>query len=479
MTISQDSELKSSGFDGDYEGFGAADKLLLSADTPGQHPFQLAVFSWSVLNLGIALGYNCGVLNGALVRIKDEMSMTTWQTSMIMSATPLMFIFAAPLAGAFADAYGRKVAMMITCCALSAGPCAMALVSHMWQLIVTRLVVGFGIGMGVVILSTYVAELAPSKFRGQLLTLSEVFQYVGMLLGYMLDYLLAGIHNDWRWMLGIGAIPSGLCLLGVLTPAVPESPRWLFMQGHTTKAKEVLANFLSAAEAKSTYSSMMCQSLESSDTSWRHFFATCKEKGRRRALLTSICLGIANTSCGSLVMGYYYSTVLSHTMSEQGAFMATFVMGVVRLVSGGYTILVLEKVGRRPMILISTMIQALASAWFACSFVWDLGWFAQSAGVSLFMAGYCMGLGPLTLVFISEVLSTEVRAKGVGFSLFFSRIAGFSSTLLFPILLDIFGYSMVFLLQAVVGLIFFMVLSRFIVETNGMRLEEMEKLFQD
>jgi len=398
---------------------------------------------------------------------------------LMVTMTPLFIMVGAPLGGVVADAFGRRLSLMATCLFLSIGPICMAFAPGMWMLIASRAIVGLGIGMGYVIVSMYITEIAPSEMRGRLTTLQEVFLNIGMLFGYAMNYFLLGIPDDWRWMLGIGSVLPTLLMVGLMLPQIPESPRWLYMQGRSVEARAVLERFLSVAEVRDVLDAMEQdkQAKGTSFVTWSQLICT-NSRAIRRMLLASISVAVAQTACGYLAVGYYSSIILKETMSEKAAFLATIVMGVVKLCVVLIVVATLESTGRRRMLLLSTSITAVACVWIACSFWLSWGWLAQAAGFSFFMAGFSLGQGPLTFVYCSELFTTDLRAKGMGISLFFSRIAGVISALCFPLLVESSGVTLTFFLQAAINVLVLGILWVFMVETHGRSLEDMGKLFQ-
>lgn len=429
----------------------------------------------SFLCLGvIAEGYDIGVLNGALVLIKEEMRSTTLEIALMVSATPLFVMLGAPLGGVFADVVGRKRALLATCAFLCVGPLLMACAMQMWMLIASRAIVGFGIGMGIVIVSMYISEVSPMVMRGRLTTMESLFLDIGILFGYTVNYLFLGFENDWRLMLGLGALLPLALMAGLLFPQVPESPRWLWMQGRADEAREVLSLFAPPGEAAPWEAEATGQSF----ATWGELLCS-GNKSTRRMLLASLTVAFAQTACGFLFVGYYSSEIMKTTMSERTAFLATIVMGVIKMLVVLLVMAVLEDVGRRPMVLLSTSVTLFSCVWIACAFLLSWGWLAQAAGFSLFMAGYSLGQGPITFVYCSEVFTTDLRAKGMGLSIFASRIVGVLTTLVLPLLVAGVGVVTTFSVLAAINALFLGVLYVFMVETHGCALEEMGKLFGD
>lgn len=352
----------------------------------------------------------------------------------------------------------------------------MAFAASMTVLIVVRCLVGAGIGMGFICVSMYIAEIAPSSMRGGLMACEEVALNVGWLLGYTANLLLAGVADDWRWMLGLGCVFPVSLALGLLCIDVPESPRWLLAHGRSAEAETVAARYLTQAEVQRLLTSPQSQSGGTPTAGWSQVLCSWGDPPMRKAFSAALAVACAQTACGSLSVSYYSTTVLKETMSEQYALYATFLMGVVKMAVCLLVVFYLESFGRRPMLLASTAVTALACACIAYAFENSLDGFMKSAGFWLFMAGYSIGQGPLTFVYLSETFGTEVRAKGMGLSLFCSRSIGCVSTLFFPSLVESLGAAAVFELQTVVNVVFLFILYALASETHGRSLEDADMM---
>lgn len=442
--------------------------------------YRVVLFTCFLCLVVVAEGYDIGVLNGAAVRMQDELGLSTWQISGVVTTTPLLVMFGTLFGGALADSFGRRGALGVCCSLLTGGPCFMSMASSALTLMAARAIVGVGIGMGYVVVSMYIAEVAPAEMRGRLTTLEEVFLNIGMLLGYLANFSLYGIPNDWRWMLALGAVLPLLVLSFILCPGMPESPRWLFLRGRTEEAEKVLSFFVGKTECKRDLLAMEEQKKSGEGEkfiTWQELFSSLKDHQTRQMILAGVTVGCGQTACGYLAIAYYSSAVLKTTMSERAAFMATVVMGVVKLLVVLVALLVLERAGRRPMLFVSTVISGLACVWLAVVFTIDASNFSRALGFALYMAGFSLGLGPICFVYVSEVFPTLLRAKGMALVLFLSRIIGAASTFLFPVTIQAIGVSASFWILSAVNAILAVCIGAFVVETQGRTLEDVGKLF--
>lgn len=466
----------------DHGNYGTASGPLATepASSENVHNIRVILFTCFLCLVVVAEGYDLGVLNGAMVRMKDDLGISMFQISLVVTATPLFVMPGAVVGGAMADEFGRRCALRVCCILLALGPVGTAMSSSVSLLFSTRAIVGFGIGMGFVIVSMYIAELSPMAMRGRLTTLEEVFLNIGIVTGYMMNWLLLGIENDWRWMLALGSALPLIVLIAVCLPQMPESPRWLVSKGYNAEAEKVLTYFVSKEEVERDMQAMGAQLQQDQEfVTWKEVLCSWHDIKIRRMLIAGIVVAVAQMGCGYLPISYYSSTVLKATMSERAAFMATTVMGIVKLLVTLVTLAVLERVGRRPMLLASASVCGLACAWLGVAFSTNAGGFIQAFGFALFAAGFSLGLGPITFVYVSEAFVTRWRAKAMAFSLFVSRVVGATSTMVFPSLIAGIGVSACFWIMAVINVLLVGLMSLFVFETHGRSLERMEDLYEE
>jgi len=409
------------------QGYGATleEKTIAPSDDDAAenrpHYQRAILFACFLCLVVVGEGYDVGVMNGAAVRMKDELRLSTWSISLVIMMTPLCFMPGSLAGGAAADSFGRRGALMVCCVMLVLGPLGMALSTSMLQLLVTRAFVGFGIGMGFVVVSMYIAEVSPMALRGRLTAMEDVFLNAGILSGYVMSWCVLGVQNDWRWMLACGSVIPCIVLIILSVVDIPESPRWLLMNGHAEEAEVVLTKFVGSEEAQQVIRAMAKQADSSNEVfvTWQHVLSGWHDKQIRSMLLAGITVACGQMLCGYLPMIFYSSMVLHTAMSEQAAFIGTMVMGFMKLLVVVIVVMVLERVGRRLMLLSSACVCGLACTWLAVAFASDAGRVALIFGFALFMAGFSLGLGPVAFVYVSEVFTTKWRAKGMATAFFF------------------------------------------------------------
>src|SRR5699024_3651467 len=182
-------------------------------------------------------GYDTGIISGALLFIRDDFDLSAFQQGVVTSSLLVGAVFGSLYGGWLSDRYGRRTVVLIAAVIFGVGALMAGLAPNYPVLVAARVVLGLGVGTASLLVPLYIAELAPPKARGALVSLTSLMTTTGILLSYMVAYGFADMAG-WRWMLGIGLIPS--VVLGVGMLVLPETPRWLLIRGRDREARDVL-----------------------------------------------------------------------------------------------------------------------------------------------------------------------------------------------------------------------------------------------
>lgn len=423
---------------------------------------------------GLAEGYDIGCLSGALVLLRRDLQLSSQQTGGLVGVFYFAMAFGAPLGGMLADVLGRKTAMAFTYITLSVGSLIMALAQELLQLLVGRVILGLAVGAGFSIVTTYITEVAPKNHRARYVGLEDLFLVIGIVLGNFFNYALVGLPNDWRLMLGLGAIAPvfALCML----PMIPESPRWLMLHGNTALAEETLRAIVGKEEANRMVEEWGTQT--PAVASWSDVLLP-RSKWRQRALVAGVCVQIFAMLSGVSVIVAYMGTMFSLEVSDDKAFLLSTAIAGSRLVALACSIFCLvDVVGRKPVLLVSIGGIALSLAFLAYLYHAEAAVIPfKFAAVALFNISFSLGMGPVPFIYTAEVFDNDVRSKSVAFANFLARSVAGILTLLFPYAREAIGFATIFLVLAcvnVAGMFFFVF---YVPETRAMSLEEMHKIF--
>jgi len=442
-------------------------------------PASASLHAWCARGVAsvtaLAEGYDIGSISGVAVLLRRDLGLTSQQVGEVIGILNFAMIAGAPLGGWLADAVGRKKALGATYVALIAGSIVMALATSFELVLLGRLVLGIAIGAGFSIVTAYITEVSPKSHRGAFVGLEDLFLVAGISVGYAFNYLLDGIPYDWRWMVGIGAIPPALAFALLFLPQVLESPRWQMLQGDCVNAEQGLALLVGQEEA----TKMLAEwGQQAPPCSWAEVLCP-RGAWRQKAILAGIGITVMSLLSGINTMTVYIGTILAGELPANQVFLLSTLIGTCRICMLLLAVFVLlDGWGRKPVMLVSftgmSIFMCLLSYFYSAQVPAMPMKFVAILAYNLV---YSVGLGPASFVYASEILPTEVRSKAFSLGTMLSRlIAGFL-TLAFPQVKDDCGLHCIFAFFAITNTIGLLVVARFAPETNGTSLEEMHRLF--
>ncbi|XAR72830.1 hypothetical protein NMG60_11019603 [Bertholletia excelsa] len=450
----------------------------------------------------ILLGYDGGVMSGAGIFIQDDLKLSDVQLEVLMGIMNLYSLVGAAVAGRTSDWVGRRYTIVIAAVFFFVGAILMGLAPNYAFLMVGRFVAGVGMGYALMIAPVYTAELSPASYRGFLTSFPEVFINTGVLLGYVSNYALSNLRLSlgWRVMLGIGAIPSVLLALGILV--MPESPRWLVMQGRLGEAKRVLyktsdsreeaelrlADIKEAAGIPPECNDEIVQVTRRShgEGVWRELFLH-PTPTVRHILLAGVGIHFFQQASGVDAAVLYSPKIFERAgiESKSHKLLATIAVGFSKTIFILISTFLLDRVGRRPLLLSSVagMIVSLATLATCLTIIdqtnknlrWAVG--LSIASVLSFVGSFSSGLGPIAWVYSSEIFPLRLRAQGTSMGVAMNRVMSGVVTMTFLSLekaITIGGAFFLYMGIAIVSWLFFYTLFP---ETQGRTLEEMQVLF--
>ncbi|KAJ9183962.1 hypothetical protein P3X46_007754 [Hevea brasiliensis] len=450
--------------------------------------------------ISILLGYDIGVMSGAVLFIKENLKITSTQVEILVGILNVCSLIGSLASGKTTDYLGRRYTIVLAAAAFLIGALVMGLAPSFPFLMAGRVIAGIGVGYALMIAPVYAAEVSPAMTRGFLTSLPEVFIVFGILLGYIINYALSGLpqHVNWRLMLGLAGIPSLFIGFGVL--AMPESPRWLVMKGRLGEAKRVLIKVSDSAEEAEVRLVEITQAASSgsghggSSTSSWHGQGVWKElllrpsPPVRRMLIAAIGINFFMQASGNDAVIYYCPEVFKAAgiHSKKMLFGVNVIMGFAKTFFVLASALYLDRFGRRPLLLlgssgmaISLVVLGLGSKFLEHSTskpVWAI--VMCIVAVCGFVSFFSIGLGPITWVYSSEIFPLRLRAQGSGLAISVNRLVSGVLSMTFLTIAEKITFGGVFFVLAgimVIGTVFFYV---FMPETKGKTLEEIGALFE-
>ncbi|CAI9774798.1 unnamed protein product [Fraxinus pennsylvanica] len=451
----------------------------------------------------ILLGYDTGVMSGAILYIKKDLRVSDVQIEILVGTINLYALVGAAVAGRTSDWIGRRYTIVFAAAIFFAGAFLMGFATNYSFLMVGRFVAGIGVGYALMIAPVYAAEVAPASSRGFLTSFPEVFINAGVLLGYVSNYAFSNFSTNlgWRLMLGVGAIPSIFLAVGVL--AMPESPRWLVMQGRLGDAKKVLDKTSDSLEESQLRLADIKEAaglpLDCNDDVvvvpkrshgedvWKEMFLH-PSRTVQHILLVGIGIHFFQQASGIDAVVLYSPKIYEKAgiKNDNHKLLATIAVGVSKTVFILVTTFLVDKIGRRVLLLTSCggMIISLLGLAIGLTIIdhspnQKITW---AIALCILMTLSCvaffsMGMGPIAWVYSSEIFPLRLRAQGCGLGVAMNRLV--SGVLLMSFIslykrITIGGAFFLFAGIAIMAWIFFFTL---LPETQGRTLEDMEVLF--
>ncbi|XP_038887477.1 polyol transporter 5-like [Benincasa hispida] len=476
--------------------------LIESFDKPKTNRFSFLCAIVASM-CAVLLGYDIGVMSGAAIYIQEDFQISDVEVEILVGIISLYATIGAAAAGKTSDSIGRRYTMALSAGFFFVGAILMGFAPNYSLLMSGRFVAGIGIGYASAIASVYTAEISPASSRGCLSSFPEVFVNVGILLGYISNYAFSKlpVQLGWRFMLGIGLIPS-VFLAVVVILVTPESPRWLVMQGRLAEAKQVLIRTSDSIEeslqrlddiknavgipanCEDDVVQIPKQSSKSDDV-WKEFFLH-PTPAVRHILITVIGVHFFQEASGMNAVVLYSPRIFAKAgiSSSDHKLLATVAVGVTKTVFILVATVLFDRVGRRPLILTSIggMIISLITLGVGLTIIersheqdtWVVGFCV--AMVLTVVAFFSTGIGPMTYV-SSELFPLKLRAQGVSMGMVVNTMMGGVVSMTFLSLynaITIGGTFFLFAGIAMVGWVFFYVIFP---ETRGKNLEQVEGLF--
>ncbi|MBO0899463.1 sugar porter family MFS transporter [Cellulomonas sp. zg-ZUI222] len=446
---------------------------------------------------GFLFGFDSSVINGAVDAVEGTFELSGVVTGFVVAVALLGSALGAWLGGRLSDRWGRTRVMVLGAVLFFVSSVLSAFAFSAWDLAIWRVVAGIGIGIASVIAPAYIAEIAPASLRGRLGSLQQLAITLGIFAALLSDQLLAtaagGASQElwfglaaWRWMFLVCVVPAAV--YGILALRIPESPRYLVAQGHREEAKAVLADVLGADEDPEE----RVAQIETTIRTDQELANQASLRGPVLGLLPVVWVGILLSVFQQFVginVIFYYSTTLWQAVGfeESQSFLISTFTAVTNVLVTFIAIGLIDKVGRRPLLLIGSLGMTVALGTMAFAFTKATGtgdaislegsWgvialVAANAFVVFFGATW----GPLVWVLLGEMFPNRIRAAALGVAASAQWVANFLITLSFPEMLDRFGASIPYAMYASFALIsFFFVLTK-VPETKGVQLEDMEGL---
>jgi SP family sugar:H+ symporter-like MFS transporter len=441
---------------------------------------------------GFLFGYDSSVINGAVEAIRGKFGIGSETLAQVIAAALIGCALGAATAGRLADRIGRIRVMQIAAVLFTVSAVGSALPFSLWDLALWRLLGGVAIGMASVIGPAYIAEVAPPVYRGRLASFQQAAIVIGIALSQLVNWGVLNLADGeqrgeiagleaWQWMLGIMVVPS--VLYGLLSFAIPESPRFLISAGRVNQARKVLTD----VEGKNVDLDIRVAEIKTAMHSERK--SNFRDLvGGRSGLLPIVWIGIGLSVFQQLVginVIFYYSSSLwqSVGIDPSSSFFYSFTTSIINIAGTAVAMVFVDRIGRRPLALIGSVGMAASLGLAAWAFSYKTG---SGADISMpdlqgtvalvaahaFVLFFALSWGVVVWVLLGEMFPSRIRAAGLGVAASAQWVANWLITVTFPSLSDwnLSGAYVIYTVFAVLSIPFIL---KWVPETKGMALEEM------
>ena len=422
---------------------------------------------------GLLFGYDTGVVSGALLFLKTQFGgLSSFQQELVTSFLLVGAMFGAYGAGRVADRIGRRPAILITAVVFVVGVLLAAFAPTFWTLIVARFVIGLAVGSASMTVPLYIGEVAPPRLRGGLVSLNQLAITSGIVVSYLIDYGLSSTAN-WRLMFGLAVIPAVLLFVGVL--AQRESPHWLIRQGREDEARAVLLRLRDPSEIDAEVAEVKQVAAH------RGTMRDLLDPGVRPALWLGVLLAVFQQITGINTVIYYAPSLLEGAgLGNSAALLANVGIGAINVGMTIVAIRLLDRTGRRPLLLTGTAGMALGMIITALSFLGGdqlHGWTAYLgiAGLLIYTGSFAVGLGPVFWLMIAEIYPLRIRGQAMSVATIANWGANFVVTISFLTLLNAISPKGVFFLFALLTVAALVYFAKRVPETRQRSLQQIER----
>lgn len=438
---------------------------------------------------GLLFGFDTAVISGAEGRVAEQFHLSEHMEGWIVTSALVGCLIGASIAGFLADRFGRKKVMLLAAVLFILCSIGSAMPTMPWHLVIARIIGGTGIGIASMLSPMYIAEIAPPRLRGGLISTYQLAITVGIVVAYFSNYTFAFLAQNhaawygtgtcyfifvsevWRGMLLAGVIPA--LVLFFLLFFIPESPRWLVKNGRSDSAMKILAR-INGQERAAQEMEEIEQTLAQESGSIAQLFHC----GMRIAMAIGIVLPFLTQVCGINVIIYYGPKVLEAAkLTGDAALLWQVVLGSVNVAFTVLAILTVDRLGRKPLLLVG--IVGIGVTLFASGFLFKTAAppMAVLAIFAAFLACFAFSYGAVCWVIIAEIFPTAIRGRAMSISVFSLWTGCILVGQTFPWLLKYVGATWTFWFYALTTPVAFLVVLLLVPETKGKSLEQIERQF--
>jgi sugar porter (SP) family MFS transporter len=426
---------------------------------------------------GLLFGYDTAVISGAIGFLTEHFSLSAHGKGWAASCALVGCMVGAAGAGMLSDWLGRKKVLMIAALLFTVSAVGAALPRNLWEFVIARVLGGFAIGAASMLSPLYIAEVAPARIRGRLVSLNQLAIVGGMVVVYFVNSRIAQLGDDawnqtygWRWMFGSGALPA--VIFQFLLFFVPESPRWLTKQGHEDQAMAILARVSGPRQAEAQMDEIKT-TLATETGSITQLF----ESGVKTALFIAVVLAVLQQITGINVVLYYAPEIFKTAgLKTAQAISDTVIVGIVNAAFTLVAIWLIDQLGRKPLLLIGSAGMGISLGLLGGAFYLEK---FEGSWVLVFtlayVASFAMAMGPVVWVVMAEIFPTAIRGRAMSIATVCLWVSCYLVSQTFPWMLEQLKGAMTFWFYAAICGVAWVFVALYVPETKGKTLEEIER----
>lgn len=452
----------------------------------GKQPYLVVLIASVAAVGGFLFGYDLSIISGAMLFIKPEFGLNPDQVGHAMGSALLGCMAGPLLGGILSDRWGRKPTLIFAGLLFAAGAIGSALPAtdysfdlagfyqlDLWrvdQFDLFRFLGGVGVGLASVVSPMFIAEVSPPRIRGALVTVNQLAIVVGLSCAVVVSYYLS-FGDHWRWMLASNAVPVPIFVIGLLF--VPESPRWMAQRNRQQEAIDVLTLIDGREHAETEMREILASNQEQGK--WRELL----RPGMRFAMLIAGSLAAFQQITGASILTMYMPAVFQDAGygDPSDAIFQNVIMSVWYIVCTVAALMFVDRLGRKPLLLLGTLGMAAGMAILGALFHCHMAGLYVVFTLFLVMGAYLVSLAPLTWLIMSEIFPNRLRGKAMGVASVCVWTASYVTAIYFPPMVDWFKNTygtpaMAFWIYAVISAVAFLFSLIVVPETKGRTLEE-------
>lgn len=423
---------------------------------------------------GFLFGFDTAVINGAIPFFTEHFGLTDAMKGWAVSSALIGCVIGALAVGKPGDYFGRRLVLRVLALLFLVTAIGTGLAWNFSSFIVFRVIGGLAIGGASVLSPLYIAEIAPAAHRGRLTVTFQLAIVTGILVAFFSDYLLLNTGvNNWRWMFLSGAVPA--LVFFILLFRVSQSPRWLMMKGRINEARQVLQEVNPGSDIEQ----MLIEIRDSVNTEVLGKSVYLFKKPYLKLVMIGIAVGMFNQFTGINIVMYYTTDIFrAANFSTDSAILQTVIIGFTNLIFTLVAMRLIDRIGRKRMLLIGSLGMTVFLTLFALAFITDA--FGDLMPVILlvgFVGFFSSSQGAVIWVLLSEMFPNSIRARGASIGSFSHWFFNATMAFLFPFVAGLFpnttGIGYIFLFYAAATLFSFFFFRKTLQETKGKTLEEM------